>query len=189
MAQAVPLAAVDNALTYQSTRLGRLLDQWKRFEPDKFEPGLKLLEDQLQDEIGRETKAEPRRILAQQLEQLKLRGDRATIGSRILDGVSRTNSGPMDRLARLGWYSVARSQRDLEGTLFGHILTGAEFADIVPEAQYKREKEKYDAQHEPKDSAKVPPIVPGAYWTDWEQIDGWEKSFDEMLKKNLDLRA
>jgi adenylate kinase family enzyme len=170
-------------------RLGRLLDQWKRFEPDKYESGIKLPEERLKVKIDEESVVERKRLLDQELKQLKLRGVRATIDSRILNGVRRTNSGPMDRLARPGWYSVARNQKDLDGTLFGHILTGAEYADIEAEAQYQKERAKYNVQRKPKNRAKVRPIAPGAYWTDWKKIDGWEKRFHEMVEKGLSLKV
>ena len=122
------------------SRLGRLVNQLERLKNDK--------KGDLLERIGK-SDFDPKKALL-----------------RILMTVNCTRSAAMDKLGKLGRYTMPRGKEDFEKTLFGLIVreqgmkdleeelkdleegsTRKEWSQIVlPEAYYEEDKKKYDRQ-------------------------------------------
>jgi hypothetical protein len=153
------------------SRLGRLVNQLERLKNDK--------KGGLLERIGK-SDFDPKKALL-----------------RILMTVNCTRSAAMDKLGKLGWYTMPRGKGDFEKTLFGLIVreqgmkgleeelkdleegsTRKEWSQIVlPEVYYEEDKKKYDRQRSKREGVESDVLPDLPYWKEWEVIDNWDKKF------------
>ena len=165
------------------SRLGRLLDQLKKnklkseLENKIYE--IRMNQDKDVDATRKaELKEELKRLEKKQQEHIDARP------FRVLAAVNDTKSAPMDKLGKPGSYTAPREPKDLDGTLFGYVVQNVEKKDVMPEAEYRRDKNTHEERRaiKGKKEGKDPGPLTEPYWTDWEKIDNWDRKLDGQLK-------
>jgi nucleoside 2-deoxyribosyltransferase len=165
------------------SRLGRLLDQLKRLKASDDRATAVLIVDR-----DNETDPGSKQLIEDKLNKLRGRAvDLEKQRARILEVVTTTRRGPMDKLGRPGWFSMPLDDKDFEKKPFGYVLMNEKkLSQIQPEAILQREADKYNEQRAKKAGKKVGelPALTDQYWTEWKHIEDWDDAFETSVDKN-----
>jgi hypothetical protein len=156
-----------------ATRKGRFDDQHGIYPPDVI------------SRLGRLLDQVPR----QQTPPLRL--SNVAGRGRILQAVEQTGGGPMDKIARPGWYTAKNfSEGFPDKTLFYFLeAAGRSMDHIRPEAEFRKQWPEFAAQRTQaadRDIRDIRALMAESdqekwYWDDWSAIHHWDRDFAQAI--------
>jgi hypothetical protein len=169
------------------SRRGRLLEQLSkaRYKREQIAEKRKSVEDKLAatspDDVEKKKRLIEEQEALQKQQNKKLCRHKVDPPAERIDFVLiATAGGPMDQLARPGWFTLADDDKDFDGTLFGCLFEDKPMPEMQPETTYREESRKHRKAREKAKKQDEPfSFLEKLYWDDWRCVVEW----DCFLKK------